>query len=144
MLCDITLFCFLPGPSWQVEKGVCYIPSVAGILLSISVDCFHPNSIATLSWWTDLPSVCGTESVVPMTGVSYHINVCHPVTSRLHSKCFWRERKLIVSLGKWMSVFSVNSEICEWCPCSIKTFEFCVMKIGMCSYWGPCITCAQK
>lgn len=40
---------FPPGPSRQIEKGVCHIPSVAGILLVISVDCFHPKSHATLS-----------------------------------------------------------------------------------------------
>lgn len=121
---------FLPGPSWQVQKGVWYIPSVAGIL-SVSVDCFHPNSITTLNRWTDLHCFCGTESAVLMTGLSYHIDVCHPVKSCLHSKCFSREKKLIVSLGKYMSVFSVKNDICEGCLCCAKRS----WKLGCATNW---------
>lgn len=53
ILCNIwhlSHLSFPPGPSRQIEKGVCHIPSVAGILLVISVACFHPKSHATLKF----------------------------------------------------------------------------------------------
>lgn len=131
---------FLPGPSWQVQKGVWYIPSVAGIL-SFSVDCFHPNSITTLNRWTDLHCFCGTESAVLMTGLSCHIDVCHPVKSCLHSKCFSKE---VDCVFRQIRVYSL------WKMTYVKNVCVApnVMKIGMCNHWRglyrPCIMFLQK
>lgn len=46
------------------------------------------------------------------------------------------EGKEVDCVYRQISIFSVNSEICEGCLCGFKTFEFIFIKIGMCRYWG--------
>lgn len=63
------------------------------------------------------------------------INVCHPMKLYLHSKCYCRERKLILSLGELMSVLSVNSKICEGGCVALKLWHCASLKIGMCNFF---------
>lgn len=116
-------FACLSGPSWQVQKGVCYIPSVAALLLSISVDSLHTNNIATLYWWTDLP--CFLWCRIHRTNGRSSVIKCKPSLEVLFIVSVCQEQiKSIVSSDSWMcSPWTVKK--CEQMLWLFKTFQFC-------------------